>query len=452
MLIDCHKQYNRITNTHYCIPAESDKSVAEILKPDVEERMNIQMTPWIESDVVKMEELYTRLLVEKHENKPYGVHREEISGSDETSTEYMKLFEEDTKETKRILVKGDPGIGKTTFMRKVAWDWAKGYCKSFILVFIIVLKIVKPGDLLENIIIDQNPSLEAENINSQRIRNILTNHAEKCLILLDGFDEMPEGVSAIKRLIEKREFSKCNFILSSRPNSSHVVQKYFRTVTSIEGFTKERAREYIGKILIDKDKRDAVMKYSETNEIEDMWRYPVLIMFLCILVNDGELDVHTERLSLNALYSRLYNCLYKRYTVRNAVEFNPCERDETLLKLGKIAFEGIRNNKAGFQKKYVMEEVGKEAFDYGILIGSQDKRLVRQDDEDILIFFPHKHIWGHQIPGSIIWIVLIWSCTGICLSGTGICFTFCKQKYRSELLNYVIFGEVRYWILCVTSL
>ncbi len=39
---------------------------------------------------------------------------------------------------------------------------------------------------------------------------------------------------------------------------------------------------------------------------------------------------------------------------------------------------------------------------------------------DIGLLCRHRHIWGHQIPGSIIWIVLIWSCTGICLSGTGI--------------------------------
>ena len=31
-------------------------------------------------------------------------------------------------------------------------------------------------------------------------------------------------------------------------------------------------------------------------------------------------------------------------------------------------------------------------------------------------FLSIPHIWGHQLPGSIVWIVLIWSCTGICFT------------------------------------
>ncbi len=305
--------------------------IADILKPDVEERMNIQMTPWIEADVVKMEDLYTRLAIEKHVKKPHGVEKENIVDENETNMEYKSLLVEKSQQTKRILVKGDPGIGKSTLIRKIAWDWAKGIFKSFIVLFVIVLKLVNPMDSIEEMIIQQNPILEGEKLDKKTIKAILEKHGDQCLVLLDGYDEMPEYVKAIKNLLEKRMHPKCNIVLTSRPNSVTKIETYFKTVACVEGFSKAKAREYIEKILVDKGKRDAVMEYSETNEIEEMWRYPVLIMFLCLLVNEGEINIEDEKLSLNELYIRLHNFLYRRYVAKFLGQTKLMKRKEKTL-------------------------------------------------------------------------------------------------------------------------
>ena len=55
-------------------------------------------------------------------------------------------------------------MGKTTLMKKIGWDWAKGTFIQFHIVFFIFLKFVQPGEAIENIIVQQNPTLEGMNI------------------------------------------------------------------------------------------------------------------------------------------------------------------------------------------------------------------------------------------------------------------------------------------------
>ena len=106
-------------------------TLAEKLKPDIKERMKIEMAPWAKAYAVDMDKLYTEITLEKIENEPSGPTGIEC-------TEYTKLFEDTLISTtdsanvcsttkkpvrKKVLVKGDPGKGKTTLMKKMGWDW-----------------------------------------------------------------------------------------------------------------------------------------------------------------------------------------------------------------------------------------------------------------------------------------------------------------------------------------
>ncbi len=250
--------------------------------------------------------------------------------------------------------------------------------------------LVSPLDSIEEMIMQQNPILEGSNVQAKTIKEILEHQSEKCLLLLDGYDEMPDNIPAVTKLLEKRSYPKCNIILTSRPNTVTFIQKYFSTVASVEGFSREKAKECIEKILLDKHMRDAVMEYSETNEIVDMWRYPILVLFLCLLVNHGKIDIEHGKLTLSDLYTCLHELLYQRYIEKVQIPFNEEEKEKIFLKLGKIALYGITNQRHGFQKSFVIKEVGEEIFKYGILIADTDKRLLAKDD--VCVFFPHKTI------------------------------------------------------------
>ena len=93
----------------------------------------------------------------------------------------------------KILLVFDPGYGKTSIAKKISWDWAKGVYTAFTIIFIVLLKMVKPGDAIENVIIEQTPALEGMGVSPQKLRRMLETFSDKCLIILDGLDEHAFG-------------------------------------------------------------------------------------------------------------------------------------------------------------------------------------------------------------------------------------------------------------------
>ena len=69
---------------------------------------------------VDLEQIYTRLSWVKQEQTTAGPSQKELS-------HYTEIFTEKTKNgvvAKRILVQGETGIGKTTFVKKLLVDWS----------------------------------------------------------------------------------------------------------------------------------------------------------------------------------------------------------------------------------------------------------------------------------------------------------------------------------------
>ena len=61
--------------------------------------------------------------------------------------------------------------------------------------------------------------------------------------------------------------------------------------------------------------------------------------------------------------------------------------------IGKLAFETLLSGKSLFRKSQVVEVLGPNAFDFGILIGHEDVyRLIRDETADIFVTFAHRSI------------------------------------------------------------
>ena len=107
--------------------------IADKIRPYVEQAMKIEVAPWIRDYVVNMENLYTEVVLEKLDYKPTGEVRRVLSDYSELFTRadqepdnpfclggYLVAKELRLNDYK-IVLKGDPGMGKTTLCKKIAW-------------------------------------------------------------------------------------------------------------------------------------------------------------------------------------------------------------------------------------------------------------------------------------------------------------------------------------------
>ena len=399
--------------------------------------MKIEVAPWIRDYVVDMNELYTELALDKIHNKAVGQNTKELNHYTELFDKFKSNENVDntdcseqessavkrpkreyhissSKQTKsdKILMKADPGMGKTTQCKKITFDWAMRLFTHFHIVLLVFLKLVNPGEAIENIIIKQNPYMKGLKITEQKLGSILDTLGSNCLLILDGLDEHALGTNNdVFSIIRGEKYLGCNIIVISRPHSSGEVERYFPTVVRVEGFTKIKATQFASKILTDekdKSKIDDVLNFSPADFREDIpiHKCPILLSFICLLVKEDQIDLSDKSVDIGEIYFRMVRCLYKKFTIRKDREFEVSSFIQVLRLVGKLALQTLLSDDPLLRRSSVIKEVGSEAFDYGLLIGHEDAhRLIRDETADILVTFPHRTI--QEFLGVLYFVIML---------------------------------------------
>ena len=118
--------------------------MAKKLQESTEEKMKIEVAPWIKDYVTEMDDLYTDLTMEKINNKSIG-------GRDSKIYDYKDFFAEqkdkkrktlpcrnpeEDSDGERILLKGDPGMGKPQSVRRRPMIGPREFSRHFQLYFL----------------------------------------------------------------------------------------------------------------------------------------------------------------------------------------------------------------------------------------------------------------------------------------------------------------------------
>ena len=329
----------------FCITEVEFLDIAEKLKPHVERRMKIEPFPWLRDYYVDMNKLYTELILEKIENEVLGEKRITLHN-------HKEMF--NSKGRHKILIKADPGMGKNTLGKKVGWDWSKGEWRILWAVFFVFLKFVKPGELIENVIIKQNPELEGLGVSPQKLRRILQRFGDKCLLILDGLDEHGLGRNEdVLKIIKNQKLLGCGIIVSSRPHSTRKVVSYFPAVIRVDGFNRKEAEKFISNFFTDENKIEEIMDFTPSNSRNEIsiQQCPILLSFLCFLVAEKEIDLSDKVIRIGDIYTRLVKCLYKKFTIRKGIKFKLDDFLQVLKSVGKLALATLKSNNPLLEKK-----------------------------------------------------------------------------------------------------
>ena len=360
-------------------------------------------------------------------------------------------------------------MGKTTFVRKVAWDWAVCSFCQFSIIFVVSLKLVRPTDTIEDVIIRQHPPLEALNVSEQRLKQMFDKFGFRCLLVLDGLDEHMLGSNEdVLKIIEGRKLLKCNILLTSRPHSTRQHEGRFSSVISVDGFTRREAEKFALKLIRNRDIVEFVLNFKPANVHSDkfMFQCPILLSFMCLLVaEDKTIDLEKGSMETGEIYARMVECLYKKYTIRKGIPFEKADLVVILKSVGRLAWKTLLSGNPLMKRNDVIRAVGVDAFAFGLLIGNEDFRLISDPSADILITLPHTTI--QEFLGAFFFVLMLSTGSediltgdaGNLLSNSAIFLDFCRWFIEHSMKRFGIgnnsvskYSELVGWIVNTVGL
>ncbi|XP_078598243.1 NLR family CARD domain-containing protein 4-like [Branchiostoma floridae x Branchiostoma japonicum] len=304
-----------------------------------------------------------------------GKQRKELKSLDD-------LFKPDvtglTKAPRCILIEGEAGGGKTTFLSKEALDAVSRKTelgRQHGIVLLIRLREVREGETIEEMVWDQCVDETTEGIDVQSIRAILQKNSSCVLFLLDGYDELrPEARAAgqaIPKLLSGKLYPNSTIVITSRPSAGVQQHTWPDCHVHIRGFSPEHMVKYVRKYFISNPElaEDFIGKYFTIIPIIEqkiflkdqklsLIQTPMFLMLVCVLWEEDQEMVSTG--TMTGLYDNLLTCLVRKHCKREGVDMPteglPTEVAESLLQLGKLALEVVLRNETLLDLTEVKEE------------------------------------------------------------------------------------------------
>ncbi|XP_078619412.1 uncharacterized protein LOC144886597 isoform X2 [Branchiostoma floridae x Branchiostoma japonicum] len=262
---------------------------------------------------------------------------------------------------RRVLIEGQPGIGKTTTLFKLVVDWARGENKAlsgFDLVFCVALRKVAQSQSLFDCIFDQLLPEDASFDQASLEEYLRTN--TNVLIVLDGYDEWePIESHDISKVLCGKILRDCCVIVSTRPSRTSDLSKMMRPDTRLEinGFHPDNVSTYVRKYFggnVPKARR--LLEKLESNFLSTgITLTPMFLLLICILWEERDDLLLSDRLC--PLYDQLILYLVTRFCVRENIPFDneklPPKINTAVLFVEKIAFDGLMQGKLIFDEDEV---------------------------------------------------------------------------------------------------
>ena len=307
--------------------------------------------PWSEDFSFHLNDIFTRLKIVSKE-KTRGTLTDDITNMTGIFKEH-----EDCQKPRIVLIEGEPGMGKTTYCQKLAYDWAtkqgewdQSFPNTEVLLFL------RCHDIKSNIWEAINDQILPEDIDEEAkesFNKFIRQNQSKVLLVLDGLDEVDRSKLAMcSKIVESKELSDCHIILTSRHEAGKTVRRYCDTLWEIVGFTEKDAQNFIRKYFrnmenlakklitllfgqhlclygydSDYDTDEETDYYwdldsysdCDTNQyshLRELTKNPLNTVLLCVLFEDFEGVLPTNR---TQLYIEIVLCVLRRYEEKNGL-------------------------------------------------------------------------------------------------------------------------------------
>ena len=258
-----------------------------------------------------------------------------------------------------MLIEGEPGIGKTTYCQKLAYDWSVGDIpteSSFPKVDILLrltcrdMKTAKIEDAIE----DQLLPRDVNEKDKENFFYFIRHYQSRILLVLDGLDELPQNLfKEFLPLIKGRVLPLTYLIITARHEVGINVRLHSDALFEIKGYTKEDADSYIKKYFSCHDESrlagKLIRKINNDSQLRELTANALNTALLCLVFEDtgGRLP-HNKTM----LYCELVDCVLRRYCSKKEIRL--CDKSpidkymHQLNQLGKLALEALLKDQLAF--------------------------------------------------------------------------------------------------------
>jgi predicted NACHT family NTPase len=294
-------------------------------------------------------------------------NRRKFPSQDKGKQEGIKV----ANENQYLMVLGAPGIGKSTFLRKMGLEALKGKEGKFqhtCIPVLIELKTFTNSDIdIEKIIAEEFcicgfPSAEAAEEFTGKVLE-----EGKLLILLDGLDEVPaqnlnKAISQIQNFVDK--YDKNRFIASCRTAAYRSSFRRFSDVAMAD-FDDTQIQEFIYNWFHSKADKQAqtgekcweLLQKPENSAAKELAHTPLLLTFLC-LVYDRSQNFPNNR---SVLYRKALRILLEEWASEKRILRDEIyqglhtELEEILL--SEIAYKGFESDRLFFYERDIVKKI-----------------------------------------------------------------------------------------------
>ena len=312
--------------------------------------------PWYDRSSFQIEKIFTRLRIVAKEKT-----REKVT-KEVTSMSGIFIPHEDCQRPTVVLIEGEPGIGKTTYCKKLAYDWAtrhgREWHESFPGVEVLLLlrcRQIKSSCLWEAI----DDQVLPEGIERQvrdRFMQFLQENPSKVLMVLDGLDEAdPEKLNLFRKLIQRKLLPGCFVVLTSRHEAGSNIIQHVDTLLEIVGFTTTDAECFITRYFQQSDNQHlaaTLIANLSSQKLNTLTRNPLNTLLLCVIFEDlkGVLPNSTTK-----LYIEIVLFVLRRYENKNGLSTSDKNLllvyKKELMILGRMALDSLGKRELYFEDR-----------------------------------------------------------------------------------------------------
>ena len=369
--------------------------LVKLLKKEYKRRSQLRPLLWDSTIQLPIEQVYTRLKIVSR-----GKLAIQIKDDDVNVFDIFKV--PDIGEDVMTIVEGSPGIGKTTFCLKLAYDWAHGNIPSecsfpkFEFVFLLKCRDID-GDIMESISEQLLPRDMEKSV--EKLLHLLKDIRDQerlMLIILDGLDELPEkSRHHVDELLNRRILAFCYVLATTRQERGIEVRKsgvVFDIHLEIKGYTESDSTAYVRRHFetIDQSlKGERLIEEMEQNTFLHALRSnPLNLLLLCVVYEDYEGKLPTSRTDL---YQVIVQCLLRRYCAKRNL---PAPEDNIILEkifekeilaLGQLAWLCLLSDRYGFREteldEFERQYPGLVARELGLLYKEESLKRLKPQHE-----------------------------------------------------------------------